>query len=85
MKKYLPLIICVLILCPTVPARRNQPLANQNKPGLYARSIEQVLRLREDEVDLATAAIWLTAEDILLSWITWRWRFAKGSNAKTTG
>jgi tetratricopeptide (TPR) repeat protein len=57
MKKYLPLIICVLILCPIVPARRSQPLANENKPGLYARSIEQVLRLSEDEVDLATAVL----------------------------
>ena len=32
-------------------------MANANKSGLYARSIEQVLRLREDEVDLATAAL----------------------------
>jgi tetratricopeptide (TPR) repeat protein len=32
-------------------------LANENRPGLYARSIEQVLRLRESEVDLATAAL----------------------------
>jgi len=57
MKKYLPLIICVLILSSAVPARQRQPLANENNPGLYARSIEQVLRLREDEVDLATAAL----------------------------
>ena len=57
MKKYLPLLIYVLVLSPAVPARRNQPLANANSPGLYARSIEQVLRLREDEVDLGTAAL----------------------------
>lgn len=57
MKKYLPSIICILILTSVVPARRSQPLANANLPGLYARSIEQVLRLREDEVDLATAAL----------------------------
>ncbi len=38
-------------------ARRNEPLANDRKSGLYARSIEQVLRLREDEIDLATAAL----------------------------
>jgi tetratricopeptide (TPR) repeat protein len=38
-------------------ARRHEPLANDRKLGLYARSIEQVLRLREDEVDLATAAL----------------------------
>lgn len=57
MKKYLPSITCILILTSIVPARRSQPLANKNLPGLYARSIEQVLRLREDEVDLATAAL----------------------------
>lgn len=38
-------------------ARRHDPLANDKKSGLYARSIEQVLRLKEDEVDLATAAL----------------------------
>ena len=56
-KKYLLLLFCVLLLSPVAPARRNQPLANANCPGLYARSIEQVLRLGEDEVDLATAAL----------------------------
>jgi len=40
-----------------VLARRREPLANKNKSGLYVRSIEQVLRLRDDEVDLATAAL----------------------------
>jgi len=57
MKKIFPVIICVLIGSPTVLARRSEPLANENKGGLYVRSIEQVLRLREDEVDLATAAL----------------------------
>jgi len=57
MKKIFTIIICVLIFTPTVPARRHEPLANENKAGLYSRSIEQVLRLREDEVDLATAAL----------------------------
>jgi len=37
--------------------RSHEPLANNNKMGLYARSVEQVLRLKEDEVDLATAAL----------------------------
>jgi len=50
-------ITCVLILSPVVQARRGEPLANHNKAGLYAKSIEQVLRLREDQVDLATAAL----------------------------
>jgi len=57
MKKIFPAIICVLIFPPAVFARRGGPLANENKPGLYAKSIEQVLQLRENEVDLATAAL----------------------------
>ena len=57
MKKIFPAIICVLIFPPAVFARRGGPLANENKPGLYAKSIEQVLQLREHEVDLATAAL----------------------------
>jgi len=50
--------ICLVVLSSVAPARRQaEPLANANTSGLYARSIEQVLRLREDEVDLATAAL----------------------------
>jgi len=57
MKKIFVVIICVLIFTPAVLGRRQEPLANANKTGLYSRSIEQVLRLREDDVDLATAAL----------------------------
>jgi tetratricopeptide (TPR) repeat protein len=57
MKKIFVVIICVLIFTPAVLGRRQEPLANANKAGLYSRSIEQVLRLREDDVDLATAAL----------------------------
>ena len=57
MKKIFAVIICVLFFTPAVSGRRHEPLANKNKAGLYSRSIEQVLRLREDEVDLATAAL----------------------------
>lgn len=57
MKKVFPVIICILVFPPVLWAQRQAPLANENKSGLYARSIEQVLRLREDEVDLATAAL----------------------------
>ncbi len=57
MKKIFTVIICVLFFTPTALGRRHEPLANENKAGLYARSIEHVLRLREDEVDLATAAL----------------------------
>jgi len=42
---------------PTACIGRDEPLANEGKAGLYAKSLEQVLRLREDEVDLATAAL----------------------------
>ncbi len=57
MKKFFSVILCILILPSFAPARGLQPLANENKPGLYVRSVEQVLRLQEDEVDLATAAL----------------------------
>ncbi|MFB0556147.1 MAG: tetratricopeptide repeat protein [Phycisphaerae bacterium] len=57
MKKIFVVIICVLIFTPAVLGRRQEPLANAKKAGLYSRSIEQVLRLREDQVDLATAAL----------------------------
>jgi tetratricopeptide (TPR) repeat protein len=57
MKKLCFIILCVSILTSPLAARRREPLANENKPGLYARSIEQVLRLKENEVDLATAVL----------------------------
>ncbi len=57
MKKIFLLMICVLNLSSVVQAGRYRPLANEGKSGLYSRSIEQVLRLEEDEVDLATAAL----------------------------
>lgn len=57
MKKIFSVTICILVLSPALLAQRHAPLANEGKTGLYARSIEQVLRLRADEVDLATAAL----------------------------
>ncbi len=58
MRKVFPITICLVVLSSVAPARRQEePLANANKSGLYVRSIEQVLRLRQDEVDLATAAL----------------------------
>ena len=57
MKKILLVIVCVLFFTAVVSFGRDEPLANEDKRGLYARSIEQVLRLDDEEVDLATAAL----------------------------
>jgi len=57
MKKIFSATIFILALIPAAFARRQAPLANEGKAGLYARSIEQVLRLGDDEVDLATAVL----------------------------
>ena len=57
MKKELSLIICVLAFGTSVSFARVKPLANEDSRGLYVRSIEQVLRLEEDEIDLATAVL----------------------------
>ncbi len=57
MKKFLLLIVCILLFAETICFGRYEPLANENNSGLYARSIEQVLRLEAEEVDLATAAL----------------------------
>ena len=57
MKKIFSSIICILILSSALFAQRNAPLANEGRSGLFARSIEQVLRLRDRDVDLATAVL----------------------------
>ncbi len=57
MKKVFLLIICVLIFTAAESFGRYEPLANENNSGLYARAIEQILRLEDNEVDLATAAL----------------------------
>jgi tetratricopeptide (TPR) repeat protein len=57
MKKVFPVTICLLILSTSIHARLVGPLANAYKSGLYAKSIEQVLRLGENDVDLATATL----------------------------
>jgi tetratricopeptide (TPR) repeat protein len=57
MKKIFSVTICILVLSSPLPAQRHAPLANEGKAGLYSKSIEQVLRLSDDEVDLATAAL----------------------------
>ena len=57
MKKILLVIVCALFFTAVVSFSQDEPLANKDKEGLYARSIEQVLRLDNKEVDLATAVL----------------------------
>ncbi|MDD5064356.1 MAG: tetratricopeptide repeat protein [Phycisphaerae bacterium] len=57
MKKILLIIVCVLFFTAGVSFGQNATLANQDKQGLNARSIEQVLRLDDEEVDLGTAVL----------------------------
>ena len=68
MKKTFLIIACFLILAASDSFGRDEPLANEGKAGLYARSIEQVLRLDPNEVDLATAVLIVSEEwsDIVL-------------------
>jgi tetratricopeptide (TPR) repeat protein len=51
-----PNFICSIVLA-FAGAVAAEPLANENKEGLRVRSIEQVLRLEDQQVDLATAAL----------------------------
>jgi tetratricopeptide (TPR) repeat protein len=56
--KKIALTICFLLpFLLSASSRRQEPLANAGKPGLNAKSIDQVLRLKDNEVDLATAAL----------------------------
>jgi superkiller protein 3 len=57
MKKILLIIVCVLFLTAGASFSQDASLANKDKQGLYARSIEQVLRLDDKEVDLGTAVL----------------------------
>jgi regulator of sirC expression with transglutaminase-like and TPR domain len=56
-KHELLIIICILVFTAVECFAADEPLANENRDGLYARSIEQVLRLDNKEVDLATAVL----------------------------
>jgi tetratricopeptide (TPR) repeat protein len=55
--KILLIIVCVLFFTAVVSFSQDNSLANKDKQGLYARSIEQVLRLDDKEVDLGTAVL----------------------------
>jgi hypothetical protein len=54
MKKRLLLILVLAAVC--IPTAMGQ-LANRNKEGLDVYSIQRILRLDEDEIDLGTAAL----------------------------
>ncbi len=57
MKNTVVVILAVLSLfCPTVLGQSNL-LANAGRDGLRATSLDQVLRLSDDEIDLGTAAL----------------------------
>jgi tetratricopeptide (TPR) repeat protein len=57
MKKTLLTTVCILFFAQVVSFAQHEPLANEDRPGLHVRSLEQVLRLEPEEVDLATAAL----------------------------
>jgi len=58
MKNTFSVIVLILIFSSVASARRDsRPLENEGKAGLRAKSLDQVLRLNENEVDLSTAAL----------------------------
>jgi len=57
-----PVTICSFLLVITTSAWGSETLANEGKNGLYTRSIDRVLRLDEEEIDLATAALLLSQQ-----------------------
>jgi len=57
MRKTITTIFCLLSLFTTICIAQQEPLANENKDGLYAKSIEQVLRLEPEQIDIGTAAL----------------------------
>ena len=57
MKTFFNLTIYSIIVLAFTPCFADEPLANANLDGLYARSIEQVLRLPPEQIDTGTAAL----------------------------
>lgn len=57
MKRVLLGITVLLVLSPLAALGQRMRLANAGKAGLNVTSLEQVLRLSDDQVDLATAAL----------------------------
>ena len=57
MKTLLLSIIGLTVILALTPCFADEPLANANLDGLYARSIEAVLRLPPEQIDTGTAAL----------------------------
>ena len=57
MNRILLVTVSILGLADSLAFGQTTRLANQGKAGLYVKSLDQVLRLTEDEMDLATAAL----------------------------
>lgn len=57
MKKSVLAAFCLALLSGSAAFAAYSVLANENCPGMRARSVEDVLRLRPQDVDLATAAL----------------------------
>jgi tetratricopeptide (TPR) repeat protein len=51
------IILCFLLFTAAASYSQEGSAVNEDRDGLYARSIEQVLRLEPDEIDLGTAAL----------------------------
>ena len=51
------LVICAICIGLADSSLVAGPLANNNKPGTYARSIEQILKYNSKDIDLGTAAM----------------------------
>jgi len=67
------LYILILVLLSNSPLFAKNTLANEGKAGVYANSIERVLRLDDDQIDIATAVLLLSRQwdnDTLL----WKYR-----------
>ena len=58
------IIYLVLFLTAASVSRADEPLANEGKAGLYTRSINRIIRMDDEEIDLATAALLLSREAI---------------------
>ncbi len=64
-KKNSIILLTAMVLAAGLPARQ---LSNANKQGIYVRSIESALRLREDQIDLGIATLIISeqwSDDVL--------------------